>query len=184
MIAGARVNFEVEVQGVRPEKVVLHHSSDGGKFYAVKDLAPGKNMYDPWQVSMSNVQQDLDYYFTGGDAESRHYRLEVKAAPTIVAITHDLKFPAYVKAEDRKGIEGGEVNAIEGTEVTVHAQANMPASHATINFGSQDLSPLEMTISSQDPTQLTGTFTVTKSGTYQVIFRTTKATASRSTLAR
>ena len=127
IVAGMHVNFEVDVQGVRPEKVLLHHSSDGGKFFAIKELAPGKNLYEPWQYTMRNVQQDQDYYLTAGDAESRRYHLEVKPAPTIVTISHDLDFPDYAKIEDRKDIEGGEVEALEGTKVTVHARANMPA---------------------------------------------------------
>ena len=101
-------------------------------------------MYDPWQFTMTNVQQSMDYYLTGGDAESRHYHLEVKPAPTIVSISHDLDFPDYTKIEDRKDIEGGEVEAIEGTEVTVHAQTNMPASSATINFASPEITPAPM----------------------------------------
>src|SRR3954452_4473328 len=50
MVAGQHVTFGVDVQGVRPEKVKLHYSTDGGKFYAVKEFEPGKNYYDPWQV--------------------------------------------------------------------------------------------------------------------------------------
>src|SRR5262249_52742396 len=135
-VAGSHVNFEVDVQGARPEKVVLHYSNDGGKFYGIRELSPGKKMYDPWQFTMTNVQQSMDYYFTGGDAESRHYRLEVKPAPTIVSVSHDLDFPEYARIEDRKGIDGGEIEAIEGTEVTIHAQTNIPASSAFINFAS------------------------------------------------
>ena len=130
-------------------------------------------MYDPWQFTMTNVQQDLDYYFTGGDSESRHYHLDVKPAPTIVEITHDLDFPEYTKSEDLKGLEGGEVEAIVGTEVTVHAKTNVPAAFATINFASQDVKPAPMEISKGDPTLLTGTFVVQKSGTYRIGFRTT-----------
>src|SRR5262249_7921858 len=78
IVSGQHVNFQVDVLGVRPEKVLLHHSVDGGKFFAIRELTPGKRLYDAWSYTMTNVQQSVDYYFTGGDAESRHYRLEVK----------------------------------------------------------------------------------------------------------
>jgi hypothetical protein len=172
IVAGSHVNFEVDVQGFRPEKVLLHHSVDGGKFFAIKELSPGKKMYDPWQFTLVNVQQSQEYFLTGGDAESRHYRLDVKPAPTIVSISHDLDFPEYTKSEDRKGIDGGEVEAIEGTEVTIHARSNIPASNAFINFASTEIQPKTMVLTKDDPTQMTGSFTVTKSGTYRINFRT------------
>src|SRR5262249_20157533 len=119
-VAGEHVNFEVDVQGVRPAKVLLHYSVDEGKFFAIRECAPGRHMYDAWQVTMTNVQQSMEYYLTGGDAESRHYHLDVLPAPTILSISHDLKFPDYTKVAPRTGVDGGSVEAIEGTFVTVH----------------------------------------------------------------
>src|SRR5262249_37607911 len=138
----------------------------------IKELSPGKKMYDPWQITLTNMQQSQDYYLTGGDAESRHYRLEVKPAPTIVAISHDLDFPEYTKINDREDIEGGEVEAIEGTEVTIHAQTNVPVSRAFINFASPEIQPASMVLLKEDPTRVNGHFPVTKSGTYRINFRT------------
>ena len=98
-------------------------------------------MYDPWQVTLTNVQQSMDYYLTGGDAESRHYHLEVLPAPTIMSIAIDLEFPEYTKLRPATNIEGGTVEAIEGTKVTVHARTNMPASLATIDIANDDSRP-------------------------------------------
>ncbi len=174
IVSGQHVSFQVDVQGVRPERVLLHHSVDGGKFFAIKELAAGKRLYDAWQFTMTNVQQSMDYYFTGGDAESRHFHLDVKPAPTIVTISHDLDFPSYTRIDGRKDIEGGEVEAIEGTKVTVHARTNMPAKRATINFATPDVQPAILEVLESDPTQLTGKFTVAKSGTYHIDFRTVR----------
>ena len=42
VVAGAQVPFSVDINhGVRPEKVKLHYSVDGGKFYVIKELEPG-----------------------------------------------------------------------------------------------------------------------------------------------
>ncbi len=170
-MAGQHVTFGVAVEGVRPEKVKLHYSTDGGKFYAVKEFEPGKNYYDPWQVTLTNVQQSMDYYLTGGDAESLHYNLKVLPAPMVTAVTLDYEFPKYTNMEPRHDIEGGAVEAIVGTKVTVHATTNEPASRATINLTSQE--PAPMTVSPDDPHQLTGKFELKKNGTYTIIFRTT-----------
>ena len=172
VVAGDNVNFAVNVEGTRPGKVVMHYSVDGGKFFALKELLPGRHMYDPWQVLMNNVQQNMDYYLSAGDAESLHYQLEVLPAPTVTSIALDLKFPDYTKVESRLNVEGGNVEAIEQTEVTVHAKTNMPASTATLDSVIFD-TPVTMTVAPDDPTLLNGKFLVAKSGTYAVKFRTT-----------
>ncbi len=105
------------MQGIGPQKVLLHHSNDGGKFFAIKEFSPGKHLFDPWQYTMTNVQQSMDYYLTGGDAESPRYHLEVLPAPTVTTISHDLEFPKYTKVERLNGQEGGQIEAIEGTKV-------------------------------------------------------------------
>lgn len=67
VVAGSHVSFFVDVsQGLRPDRVLLHYSVDGGKFYTVKEFTPGANRYDPWQTALHNAQQSLDYYLTGG----------------------------------------------------------------------------------------------------------------------
>src|SRR5262249_18840867 len=162
VVAGSLVNFEVNVEGVRPPKVLLHYSVDRGNFFAIKEFAPGRHMYDPWQVTTTNVQQSMDYFLIGGDAEPRLYHLQVLPAPTVMSITHDLEFPAYTKVERRDGVEGGNIEAIEGTKVTVHAQTNMPARAATINVANETPAPME--VAKDDPTRLTGQFKVAKSG--------------------
>ncbi len=170
IVAGDHVTFSAHVEGVRPQKVLLHYSVDGGKFFAIRDLAPGQ-MYDPWHATLTNVQQSMDYYLSGGDAESRHYHLQVLAAATITEIATDLNFPDYTKVPPRINVEGGNIEAIEGTTVTVHAKTNMPARSATIDIAND--TPKPMDVASDDSKSLTGGFIVTKSRTYKINFRTT-----------
>ncbi|MEO6810127.1 MAG: hypothetical protein ABI353_13520, partial [Isosphaeraceae bacterium] len=150
VVAGTHVPFSVEIHGTRPSRVVLHHSVDGGTFYAVKDLTPGKKEYDPWQTTLSNVQQSTDYYLTGGDAESRRYHLNVLPAPMVSSVTHDLDFPTYTGFPDRQGDEGGNIDAIEGTRVTIRARTNQPARSAKLDFGKL-ADPVRMEINPDDP---------------------------------
>ena len=174
VVAGTHVGFAVDVQGVRPQAVTLHFSVDGGKFFATREFAQGTQLYDPWQVTLTNVQQSLDYYLKGGDADSSVYKLEVLPAPTITAISHDLAFPKYTKIPPRTNIEGGVIEAIEGTNVTIHAKTNMPAAMATINLAGADAK--EMTVDPDDPKSLNGTFKVYPPGkcaSYTISFRTT-----------
>ena len=97
-MAGKQVIFSVDTtNGVRPETVKLHYSVDGGKFYAIKEFEPGTNYYDPWQLTFNNVQQTMDYYVTGGDGESLHYKLTVLPAPMVTAVKIDYDFPKYTQ---------------------------------------------------------------------------------------
>ncbi len=163
-------------RGDAPGRVVLHYSVDGGKFFAIQEFEPGKNHYDPWQTTLRNVQQSVDYYLKGGDAESLHYHLEVTPAPMVTSVSLDYKFPDYLGLPPRTDIEGGNVEAIEGTVVTVHAQTNEPARSASLVFTKAKPEPME--VLSENLRELVGRFKVEESGTYTIEFQTTGGQAN------
>jgi hypothetical protein len=173
VVAGTHVPFTVEVQGTRPERVVLHWSADGGKFFAAQELAPGRNYYDPWQFTMRNVQQSVVYSFTGGDAESLRYHLEVLPAPMVTAVALDYEFPTYTGVPPRANVEGGNVEAIEGTKVTIHARTNEPARSAFLEFSKAQVKQAPMEVSTANPRELVGRFNVKEPGSYTIKFTTT-----------
>ena len=174
VVAGDTVPFSVDLQGTRPSRVILHHSVDGGKFFATSDFAPGKNRFDPWTAALPNVQQDVAYYLTGGDAESRRYRLRVLPAPMVTSVSLDLDFPAYTGTPRRANVEGGNIEAIEGTMVTLRARTNQPARDGEIVFdkGKSDLHAAPLAPLSAEATELVGKFRIVKDATYVVKFRT------------
>ena len=142
IVAGMHVNFEVDVQGIRPEKVLLHHSSDGGKFFAIKELAPGKNLYDPWQYTMPNVQQSHGLLPHGRRRRVAPLPPGSQARPDDRRDPPRPGFPRLRQDRARaRTIEGGEIEAIEGTKVTVHAQDQHAGRLATINFASREIDP-------------------------------------------
>ncbi len=169
VIAGSHVVFSTEVGGSIPKRVVLHYSVDGGSFYAISELAPGAK-YAPWQTTIRNVQQPIDYFFSGGDAESRHYKLEVLPAPMVTGVKVDLEFPEYTGVPKRENVDGGNVEAIEGTLVTLHAHTNQPAGLANLDFGKQGV--YSLSIDRDDRQNLSGTFRVRQSGSYTIKFST------------
>jgi hypothetical protein len=111
VVAGTHVTFTTEVRGTIPDKVRLHYSFDGGQYFAVAELVPGAK-YAPWQTTLRNLQQSVDYYLTGGDAESRRYHVEVLPAPMVTGVELDLEFPEYTSTPARMNIEGGNIEAI------------------------------------------------------------------------
>lgn len=78
--------------------------------------------------------QDATYRIVAGDAESRRYRLTVLAAPRIAVRRLEYAFPAYTRKPPQVVTETGDIRALEGTRVTLHAQANHPIRSAWIEF--------------------------------------------------
>ncbi|HEU5118831.1 MAG TPA: hypothetical protein VFT74_19720, partial [Isosphaeraceae bacterium] len=185
--AGTDVEISTEVRGKRPESISLHFSLDGGQFFARQELGRGPSDYDPWITTLRNVQpsqghHEVLYYLTGGDAETRTYTLNVKPTPMVLEVSHDLQFPGYIEKEREKAgqprgleaLDGGSVEAIEGTLVTVHARTNEPARSARLEFGKnsngREKDSMAMDVNRSDPYLLTGQFRVEDDRTYWIRF--------------
>ena len=69
----------------------------------------------------------------------------------------------------RSKITTGNVEAIEGTTITVHARTNQPAKAAYLDFGQPPTAPME--INRENPQEVTGKFLVRNDGSYTVKFR-------------
>ena len=82
----------------------------------------------------AGVAQDLRYRIEAGDARSREYAVTVVAAPTITVERIDYDYPDYTGFADRSVERLGDIRAIEGTRVTIHARANEPIEEAAIDF--------------------------------------------------
>ena len=71
-------------------------------------------------------------------------QLEVHIAPTILIDRIDYHFPAYTGQPDRTVKNQGDIKALEGTHVTIHAKANMDIREAHIDLGCAGLQLLPM----------------------------------------
>ncbi len=80
------------------------------------------------------VQQDMQYRIVAGDAVSNTYRITAVAMPTIVVDSVDYQYPAYTGMEPISIKHRGDLKALEGTQVTLHAAANQPIGSASIDF--------------------------------------------------
>lgn len=88
------------------------------------ELPPGK----------LGLSQSLEYFLSAGDATTRTYSVEVQVPLSIAVERIEYQYPAYTgKAPET--VEGtGDIKALEGTEVTLHARANQPIEKATIEM--------------------------------------------------
>jgi hypothetical protein len=90
---------------------------------------------DPSALAVGGgVQQDVKYRIAAGDAESISYRLTVVSAPTIIVERLEYQYPAYTKKAAESVAQQGDIKALEGTKVTIHAIANQRIKAASIDF--------------------------------------------------
>ncbi|MFO0959179.1 MAG: hypothetical protein U0800_17405 [Isosphaeraceae bacterium] len=121
---------------------MLHYSTDNESSACRPNWQAGNAANDPWQTTLRNVRRDVRYYLSGGDAISRTYSLHVLPGAHDHGGLARPRIPRLHRIPGRQGVEGaGNIEAIEGTWVTVHARANQPGAVARIEFGKATLEP-------------------------------------------
>jgi hypothetical protein len=129
------------------------------------------------------VQQDLEYWIAAGDAKSQKYRVTVFSRPTLVVEKIRYQFPRYMGLPPRE-VEGtGDINALEGTQVTIDALANHEIASAHIDFnadGRHDLSMSanKMNASAQFTLELQDDRRTPKYDKYVLQYKTTSGRSS------
>jgi hypothetical protein len=105
--------------------------------------ASGSSTLNP-QPSTFGMQRDFTYRIEAGDARSREFTVTVIEAPTISVTRVEYDYPEYTGYVDR-AIDGlGDIRAIEGTKVTIHARANGPIGQAEVDFEADGRPDLKM----------------------------------------
>ena len=130
-----RVLYSTTDQQIVDRELVLAASSGGIEF---RGNLPGRRAMG----SGNGVQQDLVYWLEAGDARSPKYRVTVFARPTLVVQEIRYEYPAYTGYPSRQESHTGDIRAIEGTRVTLVAEANKAISSAHVDFeadGKKDL---------------------------------------------
>ena len=118
----AKVLWTTADRQVFDQPIVLHLPANGYRHAAM--------LPDP----KGGLQQDIEYRLVAGDATSPTYHVHVVPAPTIVVDSVDYKYPAYTKLQPGTIEHRGDLKAIEGTQITLHAVANQPLKSASIDF--------------------------------------------------
>ncbi len=91
------------------------------------------------------LTQSFKYRIEAGDARSLDYAVTVVPAPSILVERVEYDFPDYTGYVDRSVEDLGDIRAIEGTRVTVHARANGPIKEAQVDFDADGRRDLTMT---------------------------------------
>jgi hypothetical protein len=142
---GQTVTVSATVMGLRDGEIarVLYSTADGrvvDRAVPVKAPEGGGQLQcvlpaeEDSRHGLPGLQQNIRYRVVAGDATSESYELRVRPVPTIMVERVDYVFPTYMKRPPQTQERSGDVQAVEGARVTVHARANQPIQSAAIEF--------------------------------------------------
>jgi len=133
---GDSVTVSAELSGLRADEPValIYSTADGQSVDQVIPLSlPTGDSRFQCRLPPGNLglQQDHTYCLSAGDCRTGRYRIVVQIAPAIAVDKVSYHYPAYTALPDRSVERQGDLQAIEGTEVTLHASANVEIKRST-----------------------------------------------------
>ncbi len=152
---GEIVDVSADIRGLsEDESVVLCYTTDDGQI--VGRAIPMRLGDDGLRFScrlsdenggssITGVTRNLKYRLEAGDARSLDYPITVVPAPTILVDRVDYDYPAYTGYVDHSVNGIGDIRAIEGTRITIHARTNGIIRDAQVDFDADGRPDLQMT---------------------------------------
>ena len=144
---GQTLEVSAHIRGShQPEDVKLTYSSvDQQVVDQTIVMVPQENAKNWYRAelgaSSGGIQQSLRYRVTARDGASPEYLATVRPNPSIAVDSVVIKPPAYTELAERTISGQGDVDAIEGSWVTVNAQANLPIEVAHIELLEEVIDP-------------------------------------------
>ncbi len=159
---GDFITVSADVMGLdQGEPVLLHYSTaDGEMIDQVIPMIEENGAYGrqaKLPPDSRGLQQDYSYFITAGDFKTAKYIIETQIPPLITVNKVDFHYPPYTGIPDTFIQRQGDIRAIEGTQITIHATANQPIDRAEIDFSGRGVRGIRM--DSEDRTA-TGRFTL------------------------
>ncbi|CAN5473587.1 hypothetical protein BH09GEM1_BH09GEM1_43020 [soil metagenome] len=111
-----------------------------------------------------DLTKRTEYYVDANGIRSPTYALSVTDLPAMSAMAIDLRFPAYTGLPAEHYKEGGDVAAVVGTTVTIHATITKPVRGGTLAFDNGTKVPFTMDADGK----LSASFPVKTTGFYRV----------------
>ena len=146
---GAVVPVSARVTGLaddeQPELVLLTGKRGEGVRVPLTTDEAGASFATDWlPPADADASRPVRWRIEAGDARSPVYRLTLRTAPAIVVRQVEYDYPDYTGYLDRT-VEGiGDLRAIEGTRVTVSAEANTPITTAQVDLNGDGRPDIQM----------------------------------------
>jgi hypothetical protein len=151
-----QVPIEVMVHNLKDQPVELFYSSldeqrrINNRRLELKQRSPG--VFETLLPGgIDGLQESVTYFVRAGDAESPVYNVTVLTPPAISVKQVEYKYPAYTGRE-RAPTTGGDIQALEGTEVTLLAESNQDIKEAWLDLNCDGRTDLRMSTNGRTAT--------------------------------
>jgi hypothetical protein len=148
VLAGSDVEVRAFDFGETEQPVTLAYNLSEG-FWKTEPTAetdqtrPDGSSLKTYIYTFRRIRSSVTYYFQAGDVKSPEYRIDVVHHPIVTRLNVVLTPPQYTgEPADTLLDNGGNVQALEGTAVSVSALANNVLANAWVRFGSGDNKPV------------------------------------------
>jgi len=149
---GDVLEVSAHVRGCKPdEPVTVLYTSDDGQTVdvtiAMQVPEGGYRHRAPLPEGSQGLQQSLHYTIVAGDARRGPFHVTVSEAPAIRVESVEYHYPDYTALAPRRVTAQSDLQAVEGTRVTLHARANCEIERAWLDLdcdGRRDR-PLQVT---------------------------------------
>ncbi|HID77266.1 MAG TPA: hypothetical protein EYP56_14880, partial [Planctomycetaceae bacterium] len=150
-LQGDTLTVSAVVEGLRDgESVLLYYTTADGQ--SIDQAVPMERHEGDYRYrcqlppGLDGLQQDLTYYLAAGDCRSRLFHIQVAIPPIISVAAVHYDYLDYTGLADRVDRQTGDIQAVEGTRVTIQAVANVPIQQAwmEMNADARQLVPMEV----------------------------------------
>ena len=125
-----------------------------------------------FRARLFDLTKRTEYFVESADVRSPTFALRITDLPAVSHLSLDLRFPAYSGLPAEHIEDGGDVAAIIGTTVVVHAKITRAVKAGQLHFDDGSVVPLM----AQGDSVVTGAFPVKRSGFYRVDLQTIDGT--------
>ena len=159
---GADQAITARLQGFNAVEATLMMRQPGGEFERVP-LAVNADK-SGFEGLLFHVEKQTEYYVEANGVHSPTFNMEVMDLPTVDHLVLEYRFPSYTGLEPRTIDPGGDIAALQGTEVMVKVSPTMATPGGRILLNENDSAVL----TTQPDGTLAGNFTVSAQGFYRI----------------
>jgi hypothetical protein len=160
---GAAVDVSASLAGFSADGAELVFRTDSASEWVRMPMARD-SVDGSFTSRVFDLTKRTEYYVDANGIRSPTYALSVTDLPAMSAMSIDLRFPAYTGLPSEHFKEGGDVAAVVGTNVTIHATITKPVRGGTLAFDNGTKVPF--TIGADG--RLSASFPVKTTGFYRV----------------
>ena len=168
VLKGENLTIEVELTGRAVTEAELRLKSETARNFEAFELQPVAQRR--FRFELANVREGLEYYVEVGDESSRRFKVTVLEPPFVRTLQAKVVYPKYSRLGSQLLDENvGDVAALKGSRVHLQLTINKTVEQAYLVF--DDSSKQALTIAGN---QVSGRFSVKKSGSYTIRLVDTK----------